>query len=278
MSQDDEPLRIERDGPTVRLTLNRPGKRNSLSAAMLEALEVALGRVADDRSARVVVLGASGPVFCAGHDLSEMAGRSEDEYRALFESCTRVMLGLRELPQPVIARVHGVATAAGCQLVAACDLAVASSEATFATPGMKIGLFCTTPMVPLVRAVPAKAAMEMLLTGAPITAARAYELGLVNRVVPPDALDSAVAELTAAVLKSSPDVLALGKRAFYQLHGLPEDEAYRRAVDVMTDNAMRPDAREGIDAFLKKRPPFWTGAWNSPTTGVPVPREPGTGV
>jgi enoyl-CoA hydratase/carnithine racemase len=158
-----------------------------------------------------------------------------------------------------VARVQGMATAAGCQLVAACDLAVASTEATFATPGVKIGLFCTTPMVPLVRAVPAKAAMEMLLTGAPITAERALQLGLVNRVVRADALDVAVRDFTDAILASSPLVLRLGKRAFYDLHNLSEEDAYARAGEVMTDNAMRVDAQEGIAAFLGKRWPEWTG-------------------
>jgi enoyl-CoA hydratase/carnithine racemase len=252
-------LITERTGGVVHLTLDRPEKRNALSRDLLARLEDAISSLATDAEARVVVLAGNGPAFCAGHDLAEMSGRSEDEYRALFSACTRVMLGLRRLPQPVVARVHGVATAAGCQLVAACDLAVASDRATFATPGVKIGLFCTTPMVPLVRAVPAKAAMEMLLTGAPISAERACQLGLVNRVVPAERLDGAVAELVAAVLASSPLVLGLGKRAFYELHDLPEDEAYRRAVEVMTDNALRLDAREGIAAFLEKRPPAWTG-------------------
>jgi enoyl-CoA hydratase/carnithine racemase len=252
-------LMVERQGGVVRLTLDRPEKRNALSRELLHRLEEALHALAGDEAARVVVLAARGPAFCAGHDLGEMVGRGEDEYRALFEACTRVMLGLRRLPQPVIARVQGTATAAGCQLVAACDLAVAAEAATFATPGVKIGLFCTTPMVPLVKAVPAKAALEMLLTGAPISAARALELGLVNRVVPADRLDAAVSELADAVLASSPLVLGLGKRAFYELHDLPEEDAYRRAVDVMTDNALRHDAQEGIAAFLQKRPPEWTG-------------------
>ncbi len=158
----------------VQLTLNRPEKRNALSFELLRSLEGAIESIAADASARVVVLGSNGSVFCSGHDLSEMIGRTEDEYRELFALCSRVMLGLRRLPQPVIARVQGFATAAGCQLVAACDLAVATEEATFATPGVKIGLFCTTPMVPLVRAIPHKAAMEMLLTGAPIPARRAW--------------------------------------------------------------------------------------------------------
>jgi enoyl-CoA hydratase/carnithine racemase len=252
-------LTSERDGGVVRLTLNRPEKRNALSREMLHRLTGALLELATDSEARVVVLAANGPVFCAGHDLSEMTGRSESEYRELFASCTRVMLGLRRLPQPVIARVQGTATAAGCQLVAACDLAVAADSATFATPGVRIGLFCTTPMVPLVRAVPAKAAMEMLLTGNPISAERARKLGLVNRVVAADQLDAAVKELSDAILASSPLVLRLGKRAFYDLQSLPEEEAYRAAVDVMTDNALRLDAQEGITAFLEKRVPQWKG-------------------
>jgi enoyl-CoA hydratase/carnithine racemase len=258
-------LRIERHNEVVRLTLNRPEKRNALSRDMLAELEAAIGSVAVDEKARVVVLAAEGPAFCAGHDLGEMTGKTEEEYRGLFEACTRVMLGLRKLPQPVVARVQGVATAAGCQLVAACDLAVAASGATFATPGVKIGLFCTTPMVPLVRAVPAKAAMEMLLTGAPISAERAREIGLVNRVVAPENLDEAVHHYVEAILAVSPAVVALGKRAFYDLHDLPEEEAYLRAVDVMTANALLADAREGIDAFLAKRRPEWRGA-HEPTS------------
>ena len=188
-----------------------------------------------------------------------MVGCAEGEYRELFSLCSRVMLGLRRLPQPVIARVHAVATAAGCQLVAACDLAVAAEGATFATPGVKIGLFCTTPMVPLVRAVPAKAALEMLLTGAPISARRALELGLVNRVVAPDKLDGAVGEFVEAILATSPLVVRLGKAAFYEQLALGEEEAYERAVAVMTDNALRHDAQEGMRAFLEKRRPQWAG-------------------
>jgi enoyl-CoA hydratase/carnithine racemase len=252
-------LVVEADGPVTRLVLNRPDRRNALSRALLAELEEALGRLATEPAARVVVLAARGPAFCAGHDLAEMIGRSEDEYRDLFELCSRVMLGLRRLPQPVIARVHGVATAAGCQLVAACDLAVAAEGATFATPGVKIGLFCTTPMVPLVRAVPAKAAMEMLLAGQPVSARRALEWGLVNRVVPPEVLDNAVGELVDAILASSPLTVRLGKSAFYEQLALAEEEAYQRAVEVMTDNALRCDAQEGMSAFLEKRRPQWTG-------------------
>jgi enoyl-CoA hydratase/carnithine racemase len=253
------PVLVDRKGGIVRLTLNRPQKRNALSRAVLGMMEEAIARIAADAEARVVVLGANGPVFCSGHDLAEMTGRTEDEYRDLFEACSRVMLGLRRLPQPVIARVQGVATAAGCQLVAACDLAVAAREATFATPGVKIGLFCTTPMVPLARAVPAKAALEMLLTGAPISAERALEIGLVNKIEPLAELDEAVMGLAHAIMASSPLVLRLGKQAFYALQNLGEEEAYKRAVEVMTDNALRHDAQEGIAAFLQKRRPEWTG-------------------
>jgi enoyl-CoA hydratase/carnithine racemase len=184
-----------------------------------------------------------------------MIGRTEEEYRALFAMCSRVMLGLRRLPQPVIARVQGVATAAGCQLVAACDLAVAGDEATFATPGVKIGLFCTTPMVPLVRVIPAKPAMEMLLTGAPITAHRALELGLVNRVARNVDLDLEIKALTDTILAMSPQVIRIGKRAFYETQGLDEAGAYDRAVPIMTENALGHDAQEGIAAFLQKRRP-----------------------
>jgi enoyl-CoA hydratase/carnithine racemase len=243
----------------ARLSLNRPQRRNALSRQLLEELEVALGWIAEDDAVRVVVLAAEGTVFCAGHDLGEMTGCPEASYHDLFALCTRVMLGLRRLPQPVLARVQGVATAAGCQLVAACDLVVAAEQATFATPGVKIGLFCTTPMVPLVRAVPAKPALEMLLTGKPITARRALELGLVNRVVPPSELDAAIQEYVDAILASSPLTIRLGKAAFYDLLSLNESAAYEQAVQIMTANALRHDAQEGMDAFLKKRQAVWTG-------------------
>ena len=252
-------LLVESAGGVTRLTLDRPEKRNALSKDLLGQLEAALATVATDPSARVLVLAARGPVFCAGHDLGEMVGRSEEEYRELFTLCSRVMLALRRLPQPVIARVHGLATAAGCQLVAACDLAVAAEEAKFATPGVKIGLFCTTPMVPLVRAVPAKAAFEMLVTGQPITARRALEIGLVNRVVPAADLDSAVKEFTDAVLGASPLTVRIGKQAFYDQLNMDEATAYDRASVVMTENALCRDAQEGMSAFLEKRRPAWTG-------------------
>jgi len=252
-------LMVENRAGVVSLTLNRPEKRNALSCDLLRRLEEALGEIGDDPSARVVVLGSRGPVFCSGHDLGEMTGRSESEYRDLFTACTRVMLTLHRLPQPVIARVQGTATAAGCQLVAACDLAVATPEATFATPGVKIGLFCTTPMVPLVRAIPDKPAMEMLLTGEPIAAERALALGLVNRVVPADQLDAAIGRIAETILAMSPLAIRMGKEAFYALRDLDEPAAYRRATEVMVENALRSDAQEGIAAFLQKRSPNWPG-------------------
>jgi enoyl-CoA hydratase/carnithine racemase len=244
----------------VRLTLNRPEKRNALSLELLAQLGRAIETVAADPAARVVVLGSRGPVFCSGHDLSEMIGKSEAAYRELFELCTRVMLGLRRLPQPVIARVQGLATAAGCQLVAACDLAVASEQAAFATPGVKIGLFCTTPMVPLVRVIPPRAALEMLLTGEPISASRAGELGLVNRVVSAGELDAATMSMADTILALSPLVIRIGKRAFYEIEGLDERAAYERAIPIITENALCRDAQEGIGAFLQKRPPEWSGS------------------
>ena len=252
-------LLIESHAGVTRLTLNRPERRNALSEAMLAELGVALARIAADSATRVVVLAAAGPVFCSGHDLGEMTDRSEADYQTLFARCSGVMQQLRRLPQPVIARVQGLATAAGCQLVAACDLAVAATEARFATPGVKIGLFCTTPMVPLVRAVPAKVAMEMLLTGWPISSERAFAVGLINRVVPIAELDAAVRELTDAIVASSPLTIRLGKRAFYDQLNLDEPAAYDRATRVMTDNAVKHDAQEGIAAFLQKRPAQWTG-------------------
>ncbi len=252
-------LEVETREGVARLTLNRPEKRNALSRELLAELEAAIDRLAADRAVRVVVLAARGPVFCAGHDLGEMIGCAEAQYHDLFALCARVMLGLRRLPQPVIARVQGPATAAGCQLVAACDLAVAAADATFATPGVKIGLFCTTPMVPLVRAVPAKVALEMLLTGRPITAQRAFEVGLVNRVVPAAELDAAVRDYAGAILASSAMTVRLGKAAFYAQLALDETTAYAHAVPVMVDNALRPDAQEGMSAFLQKRRPEWHG-------------------
>ncbi|HVX13964.1 MAG TPA: enoyl-CoA hydratase [Pirellulales bacterium] len=260
-------LLIDLSGGVARLTLNRPERRNALNEGLLERLAAALAYIANANDVRVVVVAAAGPVFCSGHDLTEMVGRSQREYHDLFALCSGVMLQLRSLPQPVIARVQGTATAAGCQLVSACDLAVAAETATFATPGVKIGLFCTTPMVPLVRAIPARPALEMLLTGEPISAARAYELGLVNRVVPAEGLDAALAELIDPIVAASPMVIRLGKAAFYEQVLLDEHTAYDRATDIMADNAVRDDAQEGITAFLEKRP----ARWQTPQTESFVP-------
>jgi enoyl-CoA hydratase/carnithine racemase len=208
---------------------------------------------------RVIVIEASGAAFSAGHDLSEMIGREEAFYRELFAVCTVMMETIHELPQPVIAKVQGIATAAGCQLVAACDLAIAADSARFATPGVNIGLFCTTPMVPVSRAVGRKRAMQLLLTGEPIDAATALEWGLINRVVPAGQLESAVQELVQAISRSSSYTIATGKRAFYDQIDQSEHGAYEHCRVVMTENALAADAQEGMTAFLEKRPPIWRG-------------------
>lgn len=245
------------EGPAAFVTLNRPRERNALSRALLGELGDALDRCAGRSDVRVVVLAGNGPAFSAGHDLREIASASADALDELFASCARVMLRLQEIPQPVIARVHGIATAAGCQLVAACDLAIAAETATFATPGINIGFFCSTPAVPVVRSVGRKRAMEMLLTGQPIDAQTACEWGLVNRSVPEADLDAAVQVLIDKIAASSADTIALGKRAFYRQIGHDEREAYEIASAVMCENAVTPDAREGIAAFLEKRRPSW---------------------
>jgi enoyl-CoA hydratase/carnithine racemase len=258
----DTDLLLRQDrGAVAWLTLNRPQARNALSVALMDALDTALRELAEDSAVRVVVLAASGPAFCAGHDLREIrANPTAAAYAALFAQCSALMRRIVGLPKPVIARVHGVATAAGCQLVASCDLAVAAETARFATPGVNIGLFCSTPMVALSRNVPRKQAMEMLLTGEPIGAARAREIGLVNRVVPEAALDAAVTGLAETIATKSPLVLAIGKEAFHRQAEMPLDEAYRYASEVMTRNMLARDAAEGIDAFLHKRAPIWTGS------------------
>jgi enoyl-CoA hydratase/carnithine racemase len=225
----------------------------------MQELIRALESVAADADTRSIVVEGAGPVFSAGHDLSEMVGRDAGFYEQLFDVCTVLMETIHRVPQPVIAKVHGVATAAGCQLVAACDLAVASDTARFATPGVKIGLFCSTPMVPLSRAVGRKRAMEMLLTGEMIDAARACDWGLVNLVVPEDALEDAVVELAAKVARSSPLTVAIGKEAFYAQVDLDEHRAYDLTKSVMAANSLAGDAQEGISAFLEKRAPEWKG-------------------
>jgi len=254
-----ELLDVERAGEVVTLSLNRPAQRNALSHELMADVTAALEALGADPEVRVVVLAGRGPAFSAGHDLSEMVGLRLDDYREIFALCTRMMTAIHELPQPVIARVHGTATAAGCQLVAACDLVVASSEARFATPGVKIGLFCTTPMVEVTRSIGRKRALEMLLTGTPIDAYTAAEWGLVNRVVAPDELESATDELARQIASASSLTVGLGKRAFYRQIDLGLDAAYDDCQEVMSENATAEDAQEGMSAFLEKRPATWRG-------------------
>ena len=248
---------VEQDGSTAVVTLNRPERRNALSLEMLQELTLAVRAL--EPEARVVVLRGNGPAFSAGHDLAEMQARDAAFYRELFEACTTLMETLQDLAQPVIAQVHGIATAAGCQLVASCDLVVAAQEARFATPGVRIGLFCSTPMVALSRAVGSKRALEMLLTGEAISAQEALQAGLVNRVVPAADLGETVRGLAAKIAASSPSVVALGKRAFWRQLQMPQALAYDYAQDVMSANAAAADAQEGMGAFLEKRPPSWRG-------------------
>jgi enoyl-CoA hydratase/carnithine racemase len=250
---------VRQDGPAVRVTLNRPEKRNALSLELMQELIAVLRRASAEPETRAIVLEGAGPAFSAGHDLSEMIGRDVPFFQRLFDVCTELMETIHGLPQPVIAKVHGTATAAGCQLVAACDLAVAVDSARFATPGVKIGLFCSTPMVPLSRAIGRKRALEMLLTGHPIDAATALDWGLVNRVVPADAVDAEVDALVAAIARSSPLTVGIGKEAFYSQIELDEHRAYDLTKAVMAMNARADDAQEGMCAFLEKRPPKWRG-------------------
>ena len=250
---------VREDGPAARVTLNRPDKRNALSFELMEDLIAALRRVSAEPDVRVIVVEAAGPAFSAGHDLSEMIDRDVPFFQRLFDLCTELMELIHRLPQPVIAKVHGTATAAGCQLVAACDLAVAADTARFATPGVKIGLFCSTPMVPLSRAIGRKRALDMLLTGRPVDAATALEWGLVNRVVPADALDDEIASIVDAIVSSSPLTIGIGKEAFYSQIELDEHRAYDLTKAVMAMNARADDAQEGMCAFLEKRTPEWRG-------------------
>jgi enoyl-CoA hydratase/carnithine racemase len=241
------------------ITLNRPQKRNALSVDLMLALREELDRAAGSREVRAVILAASGKAFCAGHDLAEMTGKGRADYERIFDLCTQLMERIQSIPQPVIACVQGVATAAGCQLVATCDLAVASTDATFATPGVKIGLFCSTPMVAVSRAVGRKRAMEMLLTGRQIDAATAAEWGLINRAVPPERLVSETRGIALEIVRSSGFTLAVGKHAFYKQIGMEQPPAYAYTKQVMTRNALAHDAQEGMSAFLEKRDPCWEG-------------------
>jgi enoyl-CoA hydratase/carnithine racemase len=247
------------DGQIGIVTLNRPERRNALSLGLMTELISALDELAAEKSIRVIILAASGKVFSSGHDLSELVGRTVNDYRRVFDVCTELMTKIQSIAQPVIAQVQGVATAAGCQLVATCDLAIASDQAAFATPGVKIGLFCTTPMVALSRAVGRKRALEMLLTGKLVDAATAVEWGLVNRAVPAVELESATRELACQIAQASSFTVGLGKQAYYAQIDLDQPKAYAYAKEVMTLNSLAHDAQEGMSAFLEKRVACWSG-------------------
>lgn len=260
VAESDPVLLRHVDGGIATLTLNRPQARNALSVALMTELDRALAEISADRSVKVVILAANGPVFCSGHDLKEMrALEGEAAVAAVFALCCKVMTAIVRLPQPVIARVQGMATAAGCQLVASCDLAYASITASFATPGVNIGLFCSTPMVALSRSVGRKQGMEMLLSGRPIDAATARDWGLINHAVAPERLEEEVAEMAALIASKSSYTVKVGKEAFYRQLELGLDDAYAHAAQVMTANMLARDAAEGIDAFLGKRAPRWEG-------------------
>ncbi len=256
---DSRHLTVELALPLATVTLNRPERRNALSLDLMRDLAASLREVGANEEIAVIILAAEGPAFCAGHDLTEMLGGDKESYRLVFDVCTNLMTEIQRVPQPVIAQVDGVATAAGCQLVASCDLVIASSGARFATPGVRIGLFCSTPMVPLTRAIGRKRALEMLLTGDPIDAATACEWGLVNRVVPREQLAEAVRHLARRIAEASPLVVRTGKQAFYSQIDLNQPQAYSYAKQVMVTNALASDAQEGMSAFLEKRSPVWKG-------------------
>ena len=252
-------LLVEDALPAVLITLNRPEQRNALSTPLLQELTEELERHSARPEVRVVILRANGPAFSAGHDLRELVDRTLEEEQEVFEVCTRMMEKVQRIPQPVIAAVQGIASAAGCQLVASCDLAIAAEEARFATPGVKIGLFCSTPMVALSRNIGRKHALEMLMTGLPIDARTAAEWGLVNRVVPADQLYAAALELANQIAASSPLTMRIGKQAFYRQIEVGQDDAYGLMSQTMAENAMTCDAQEGMSAFLQKRRPTWRG-------------------
>ena len=252
-------LAVEQDGHYAVVTLNRPQRRNALSLELMLELIDCLDGLGRDRVTRAVILAAAGKVFCSGHDLSEMTGRDINEYRRLFDVCTELMTKIQTVPQPVIAEVQGVATAAGCQLVATCDLAVASDQAAFATPGVRIGLFCTTPMVALSRAVGRKRALQMLLTGEMVDAATAADWGLINQVVGAAELQAATRKLAARIADASTLTVAIGKQAYYTQIDLDQAKAYAYAKEVMSLNSLAADAQEGIAAFLEKRAACWVG-------------------
>jgi len=250
-------LTVAVQGGTAIVTLDRPAQRNALSFGLMREMIECLSELERKPEARVIILAAAGPAFCAGHDLREMTGLGADAYREIFALCTEMMTKIQSVPQPVIAEVQGMATAAGCQLVATCDLAIASERATFATPGVRIGLFCSTPMVAVSRALGRKRALEMLLTGDAIDASTAAEWGLVNRVVPEAELRTATLALAERIGHASAFTIKIGKQEFYRQTDLPQDQAYAFTQEVMTENALSADAQEGICAFLEKRPPRW---------------------
>jgi enoyl-CoA hydratase/carnithine racemase len=250
---------VERDAPVATITLNRPEKRNALASEMMREITDALRTLSAEKDMRAIILAANGPAFSAGHDLRELVDGDINQYRAVFDLCVELMNTIQAIPQPVIARVQKIATAAGCQLVATCDLAVAAEDATFGTPGVKIGLFCTTPMVALSRAIGRKRALQMLMTGKLISAETAAEWGLINAVVPASELESAARELALSIATASPLTVALGKQAFYSQIDLDQPKAYAYAKEVMSMNAMAVDAQEGMCAFLEKRQPAWVG-------------------
>jgi len=252
-------LLVEADAPVAVVTMNRPDRRNALSVALMEELIGCFRTLGQNREIRVIILAANGPAFSAGHDLSELIDREIGDYRHVFDVWTDLMALIQNIPQPVVAEVQGIATAAGCQLVATCDLAVASDQSQFATPGVRIGLFCTTPMVALTRAVGRKRALEMLLTGAAIDAQTAMQYGLVNKVVPRDQLREETYSLAARISDASSLTVAVGKQAFYTQIDLDQPKAYAYAKEVMSLNAMAEDAQEGMGAFLQKRVPCWRG-------------------
>jgi len=252
-------LKIDVAEPLATLTLANPERRNSLSLEVMDALTSAVREIGTSDAVRAVILQAEGPVFSAGHDLREMTGGDIKHYRHVFDRCTEMMTAIQAIPQPVIAQIDGVATAAGCQLVATCDLAVASETSRFATPGVKIGLFCSTPMVALTRSIGRKRALEMLLTGKMIDAAQAAEWGLVNHVVPSDRLAEETRRLAMDIAAASSLTVGLGKQAFYSQIDLDQPKAYDYAKEVMSMNALAADAQEGMCAFLEKRQPVWAG-------------------
>lgn len=264
-------LNVDLESPLAVLTLANREKRNALSSKMMSSITAALRGIGGNPEIRAVIVQAEGPVFSSGHDLREMTGKDLEHYRKVFEHCTEMMNTIQSVPQPVIAEIDGIATAAGCQMVAACDLALATPRSKFATPGVKIGLFCSTPMVPLTRSIGRKRALEMLLTGEMIDAERAAEWGLINRVVPAERLEAETRELALGIATASRVTIGIGKQAFYHQVDLSQSEAYDYTKEVMSLNAQAADAQEGMCAFLEKRKPAWPG--NLPQTAAGASRS-----